>query len=89
MRREALSRAKNNGNKCEKCDQWSDKLEVDHIVPVAKITGWDGDWTGYIDRLMIGPEGLQCLCTSCHYALTSIQRELRKKNKIPLTKKGK
>jgi len=99
MRREAVKRGKLNGSKCEmpNCGKYQEKLEVDHFNPCALIAGWDGNWSAYIDRLFCDSELLLNLCTSCHTAKTSIQREQRKrynkksepKVKKSLTKKKK
>lgn len=79
QRREAAKQAKDSGNVCTICKERKDKLEIDHIKPVVPITGFDGDWTAYIDRLFIDSSGLRALCKECHSAHTAIQREQRKK----------
>lgn len=82
MRREAVKRAKDAGNFCEnkQCGAWQERLDVDHIIPCASLEAWDG-WDAYIDRMMVGSIGLICICSDCHKAKTSIQREIRKENK--------
>ena len=88
MRREAVKRGKQNGSKCEKCNSHQEKLEVDHKVPVVPISGFD-NWDAYINRLMCDSKDLINLCTPCHKAKTTIQREQRKKCKKKLSTKAK
>ncbi len=79
MRREVLKAAKDNGNKCAICKKYHEKLEVDHVKPTVKLSGWDGDWTFYIDTMFNGE--MMALCSNCHKAKTAVQRETRKKIK--------
>lgn len=79
QRREAMKIAKNSGNLCSICKTPKDKLEIDHIKPVVPITGFDNNWTAYIDRLFVDVSGLRALCKECHATHTAIQREQRKK----------
>lgn len=83
MRREALKRAKDNGNFCEKCGVYAEKLQADHIIPVVPLKGRD-NWDGIITRMMVGSEGLRCWCKPCHQAATSIDRQIRQKYKKKL-----
>lgn len=77
-RRECVKRAKDNGNKCERCNITQEKLEIDHKVAVANVKGWDG-WDNYIERLFVDANGLTALCTYCHKSRTTVQNEQRKK----------
>ena len=65
---------------CEKCGEAPlarQDVEIDHIVPVGSF---DGDWTGYINRLFCPPEGLQVLCKAkCHRAKTDNEATARAK----------
>lgn len=79
QRKEASKIAKDRGNTCAICNQPKDKLEIDHIVTVVPLTGFDGNWTSYIDRLFVDVSGLRALCKECHSAHTMVQRQIRKK----------
>lgn len=83
MRREAKARCKVNKDtfRCEKCRRLTNKIQIDHIEPVADLTGWTGDWTSYINRLFCNPEGLQGLDVDCHSKITRKQNDERKKHK--------
>lgn len=87
-RYEKVKQLKANGFRCEKCNKPQDKLEIDHINPVVRVTGFT-TWDEYISRMFVDPEGLQGLCKACHSAKTITQREIRKKYKKILTKKAK
>ncbi len=82
MRRDVLKAAKEDGNKCKICRKSHDKLEVDHVKPTVKLSGWDGDWTYYITTMFEGE--MVALCSNCHCAKTTTQREIRKKLKAAL-----
>lgn len=82
QRREVVKRCKvGKFARCEKCKGLCHKVQIDHITPVALLTGWDENWTSYIQRLMIDSDGLRGLCEKCHKKITAEQREIRKKNK--------
>lgn len=54
-------------------------IEMDHIDPVMKIdTGFDGDWTGVINRMLCKESGFRAVCETCHSNHTDKQKELRK-----------
>ena len=80
QRREAVKRAKDNGNKCELCQKRKEKLECDHLFPVVPITGFD-NWELYIQRLFCDSNRLSMICKDCHSARTLISRNMRKANK--------
>jgi hypothetical protein len=86
MRREAIKRARDNGNKCEKCSKTDSKLQIDHIVPVVPLTGFD-TWDGYIERLLVDSSGLRCWCEECHSGHTLVQRKQRMSHKKKIDKK--
>ena len=67
-------------HRCEECSSrypWKGNFDVDHVDPVEKITGWDGDWTGYFKRMFIHEDHLRGLCTECHKAKTVAENKLR------------
>src|SRR5574343_1016922 len=76
QRREAIKLAQNH---CQLCKEFAEKLTVDHIVTTAPLTGWDDDWSGYINRMFVDPaNGLRALCHNCHEAITRVQNTQRK-----------
>lgn len=83
VRREVVKRCKvdSSTSRCEKCRRLVDKVQIDHIVPVAILTGWDNDWSGYINRLFCDVTGLQGLCEACHTKITKQQNIIRKNEK--------
>jgi len=80
QRKEAMKIAKERGYTCAICNKPNPKLQIDHIVPVVPLTGFD-NWQAYIDRLFVGPEGLRALDAECHKTHTAIHSGIRKKNK--------
>jgi 5-methylcytosine-specific restriction endonuclease McrA len=57
---------------CKKPHRRKD-IQVDHIVPVGTFI----DYNTYIERLFVGPEGLQVLCTNCHQLKTNAEATIR------------
>lgn len=80
QRKAAVKVTKERGYTCAICNNHHPKLQIDHIVPVVPLTGFD-DWQSYIERLFVEPEGLRGLCPNCHKAHTAIHSGIRKKNK--------
>lgn len=70
--------------RCEECDTQpiprKDK-EVDHIIEVESLSGWDGDWTGYIARLFCPASGLSIKCKPCHSKKSAVSNAARRKAK--------
>lgn len=54
---------------------------MDHIDPVIDIDIGFVDWNTYIERLFVGVEGWQLLCTGCHQLKTSLEQEYRRATK--------
>lgn len=44
-----------------------DGIEMDHIRPVVKITGWTS-WEDFFDSLFCDEDGYRPLCHQCHLA---------------------
>lgn len=65
--------------KCNSCLQQftQSNVEVNHIVPVVPITGFDS-WDNIINRLFCEAEGLEVLCRDCHKRLTKLENDERK-----------
>lgn len=77
QRAEAKQRAKVKGKKlytCEQCQQQTDAVQIDHIVPVAPWSSWDE----YVAKLFCEPDNLQALCRECHGAKTKRENKARK-----------
>lgn len=52
------------------------EVQVDHIVPVLGLAGFD-TWEGVIERMFVGPEGLQVLCKPCHKEKSATEAGVR------------
>lgn len=67
--------------KCFSCSRCfgPKEIEVDHIIPVIPVTGWDS-FDKYIERLFCDSNNLQVLCKNCHSIKTSIESNLRSMN---------
>jgi len=52
-------------------------IEVDHIVPVVPITGWD-NLEKYVERHLVTPDQLQVLCKKCHTAKSALENAARR-----------
>lgn len=83
-RREAVYNCKIEKNtfRCNKCRKLTFEIQIDHIEPVVPLTGFDGNWTEYINRMFCDAStGLQGLCKTCHDKITKVQNKIRKQNK--------
>lgn len=76
----------NNTKLWENEDYTYDTVAIDHIDPIAGLTGFpkregnnNPDWNKYIDNLFFGE--LQLLCGSCHYSKSEVERQQRYENK--------
>lgn len=67
--------------KCVKCSERTRNKDkkLDHIHPVVDPQKGFENWTSYIERLLVGLNGWQVLCKTCHDAKTAIEREERKR----------
>lgn len=82
-RKDAKERAKVSKKlyRCELCKKTSEKVEVDHIVPVGTAPRtWEG-WDEYYSHLFCDVTNLRVLCHSCHKEKTSRERKERCKKK--------
>lgn len=75
------SRANLGGYKCDMCDKFSKKIEIDHIDPVGPIPGSrnardDYTWDEFIIRLFCDEDNLRALCKPCHKIAGAEQRKL-------------
>ena len=81
QRKEAVKIAKERGNTCAQCGVPSDKLQIDHKVPVVPTDGQPYNWEDYIQRLFCESEHLRAICAECHHVFTAISAAERKINK--------
>lgn len=65
---------------CNTCKLWfpEKKINVDHIEPVGALN-CSADLPGFVERLFVEVDNLQCLCSSCHNDKTKKEAENRKK----------
>lgn len=67
--------------KCNKCkeDFPMKEVEVNHIIPVVPLTGFDS-WNMVIERMFCEKEHLEVLCKPCHKTLTKEENSERNKD---------
>lgn len=56
---------------CRKCENWfpAKEIQIDHIIEAGSLQSGD-DLKGFVERLFVEKQGLQPLCTNCHYIKT-------------------
>lgn len=62
---------------CCKKEFVQSSVQVDHIVPVMKATGFD-TWDDYINSLFCSKDNLQVLCKGCHQKKTNTENKDRR-----------
>lgn len=69
-----------NHYECACCKQEfpASEVQVDHIIPIVPVTGFD-TWDGLITRLLTGEQ--QVLCKPCHKEKSLHENRLRKEFK--------
>lgn len=67
---------------CNVCKKWysGKEVSIDHIVPAGSLTSFE-DLPGFVERLFVGADKLQCICKTCHDAKTKEENKLRKESK--------
>lgn len=67
---------------CNQCKQWFkyEQIHVDHIIPCGELTDYS-HLPGFVERLFVEVEGLQCLCHNCHSVKTQEEKDAKKDNK--------
>lgn len=67
---------------CNECQHYypQKEISVDHIVPAGTLRTFD-DIGPFCERLFVGEDKLQVLCTSCHNVKTQEERKLNKETK--------
>jgi 5-methylcytosine-specific restriction endonuclease McrA len=73
--------------RCKKCSRLSEKVSVDHTVPVIDtVLGWQG-YDSFVERLFCPQENLMALCDRCHSTKTSAEASSRKESRAKLKEK--
>lgn len=57
-----------------------DGIEMDHVVPVVKVTGWTS-WDHFFESLFCDEDGYRALCSSCHLRKSQNENSHRKSHK--------
>jgi len=60
---------------CNICKNWfpDKEVNIDHIIPAGSLS-CANNLPGFVERLFVEVEGLQCLCTNCHNIKTKNER---------------
>jgi 5-methylcytosine-specific restriction endonuclease McrA len=63
---------------CNICKQWfSEKnISIDHKIPAGSLN-CAADLPGFVERLFVEEEGLQCICNKCHDVKTKSEKSER------------
>lgn len=63
---------------CAKCSKWhkAKDVSVDHIIPAGALNSFE-DLPGFVQRLFVGPDGLQVLCSDDHNVKTQEERKAK------------
>ena len=61
---------------CNKCKKWfpDKQINVDHVTPAGELNK-ASDLPGFVERLFVEVERLQCLCQNCHNEKTKQEKE--------------
>ena len=64
---------------CNHCKKWyaEKNINIDHIIPAGTLT-CANDLPGFVERLFVEVDNLQCLCTECHNIKTQNERKYEK-----------
>lgn len=64
---------------CNHCKKWyaEKNINVDHVIPAGTLT-CANDLPGFVERLFVEVDNLQCLCTECHNIKTQNERKYEK-----------
>lgn len=64
---------------CNHCKNWyaEKNINVDHIIPAGTLT-CANDLPGFVERLFVEVDNMQCLCTECHNIKTQNERKNKK-----------
>ena len=67
---------------CAICEKWFPEKEtiVDHIIPAGSLRS-SSDLPGFVERLFVEVESLQCLCKKCHAEKILKENQERKNDK--------
>lgn len=63
---------------CAECKGWfaTTQTQADHIIPAGKLSTWE-DLVPFVQRMFVGIEGFQCLCSECHTKKTNKERNAK------------
>jgi hypothetical protein len=63
---------------CNRCKKWHKQkdVSVDHKIPAGALNSFE-DVASFVERLFVGPEGLQLLCSVCHSDKTQEERKAK------------
>lgn len=66
---------------CAECQKYHAQanVQVDHIEPAGALNSFD-DLVAFVQKLFVGVEGLQVLCTGCHDKKTQEERKQKGEN---------
>jgi 5-methylcytosine-specific restriction endonuclease McrA len=61
---------------CAGCNHWfkQKQVQVDHIIPAGSLKGFN-DIASFTERLFVGEDSLQVLCSTCHTRKTQKEKE--------------
>lgn len=61
---------------CNECKNYVTQkdISVDHKIPAGALNSF-ADLPGFVERLFVSKEGLQCLCKECHKTKTLKERK--------------
>lgn len=63
---------------CAHCKEWfaTTQTQADHIIPAGSLSSWE-DLVPFVQRMFVGIEGFQCLCSECHTVKTTKERNAK------------
>ncbi len=68
---------------CNKCKNYfpDKQISVDHVIPLGELRCKE-DLPGFVERLFVEVDDLQCLCSTCHLSKTASEKQFRKNKRI-------
>lgn len=68
--------------RCQKCRKITEKVQVDHKLPVVDPEVGFVDWNTYFSRLFCDISNLWAICEKCHSLKTAREKKLRISKKV-------
>lgn len=67
---------------CSECKKYHTQkdISVDHIIPAGSLNSFE-DLPAFVEKLFVGADGLQVLCSTCHQTKTNKERADKKELK--------